>query len=118
MNSYTFIQPDLIKSNMFGDEQMIKTFIGMYLTHCRSDFDNLIAAVHRRDVPEIGSKAHHMKPTMSYIGARELHVQFQEVESAARNGTDVSIILSLFEHLERNFEVMMRELDHFYSTLS
>lgn len=103
---------------MLGDDQMIKTFVGMYLTHCRNDFANLSQAIDQQDIPEIGSKAHHMKPTMAYIGAKELHVQFQEIESEARRGTDYTIILPLFQALEKNFNVVMQELERFYSSLA
>ncbi|PVH26426.1 Hpt domain-containing protein [Sphingobacterium corticibacter] len=118
MSKYLYIQPDLIKNNMFGDDQMIKTFIGMYLTHCQTDFNNLSQAVEQQDLAEISSKAHHMKPTMAYIGAKELHVQFQVLETAARRGTDLALILPLFHDLKKQFNHVMMELDHFYSSLS
>ena len=117
MNSYIFIKPDMINANMFGDDQMVKTFIGMYLTHCVTDFSHLSEAIDQQDLIEISSKAHHLKPTMAYIGATELHVQFQELESAARGGGDLAAIVRRFQLLERNFQAMMLELKNFYSTL-
>ncbi|MCL7987893.1 Hpt domain-containing protein [Sphingobacterium sp. lm-10] len=118
MNSYTYIKPEMIKTNMLGDEQMIKTFIGMYLTHCQTDFSNLSQAIDQKDLAAIASKAHHIKPTMAYIGANDLHVQFHELESSARTGVKLAVIMPIFQTLKINFHAMMQELDHFYNTLA
>lgn len=117
MNSYIFIKPDMIKTNMLGDDHMVKTFIGMYLTHCLTDFSHLSQAIEQQNLAEISAKAHHLKPTMAYIGATELHTQFQKIESSARSGVELAIILHDFESLDLNFQAMMHELDTFYKTL-
>jgi hypothetical protein len=50
---------------------------------------------------------------MAYIGANELHLDFQELEDLARKQDDFDLIINKFNHLKQRFEALLSELSAF-----
>lgn len=117
MTSFRFIKPGVISASMLNNDDMIKTFVSMYLDQCNQDFRNLSQAIADHDLAEIASKAHHIKPTMEYIGATDVRMQFQDIENMAKDKREITEIQSNFKRLETDFNTLMEELRIFYSSL-
>lgn len=115
---YKIIKPSSLLESMMGNLDVVKQMISMYLNEGRQDFQDLKTAVDNEDYVEIKSKAHHIKPTMEYIGASEIRLQFQELESLATSKAPTTQIHTHFHNLEREFNAAMQELTDYASTLS
>ena len=118
MNSYTIINPAFIQSNMMNNTAVIKQMISMFLGQGMEDFRALKEMVENKDLSGIKSKAHHIKPTMEYIGASNLRLQFQELENLASTDTAYNDLKDHFTTMEKDFLEAMKELKHYASTLS
>lgn len=117
MIDYQFIKPTVIRANMLNNDDMVKTFVSMYLEQCNEDFGHLSKAVAEKNYEEISAKAHYIKPTIEYIGATEVREQFQHLEDITNNKQDFSEITHSFAQLQANFNSLMEELKAFRSSL-
>lgn len=115
--TYEIIQPQVIISSMMNDKEMIKQFVDMYLTQSPDDFQKLESSVAASDHANVRNHAHHIKPTMAYIGANSLHQGFQELENLARERSEFSDIQYKFEKIKQDFEKMLDELRLFAQNL-
>jgi len=118
MNTYNIIDADIIQSNMMNNTEVIKQMISMFLGQGKEDFKALQELVENKDFAGIKSKAHHIKPTMEYIGASSLRYQFQELENLVTSGAAYTDLKSHFTIMERDFNEAMEELEDYASTLS
>jgi len=118
INNYTIIKVDTIESTMTNNKEMIKQFISLYLTQSRVDFQAIKTAIDKKDHAEISSKAHHIKPTMEYIGASDLRIKFQELETLGKQKAEITVISEIFTKLEKTFEILLQELNSYYEHIN
>jgi len=114
---YKHINPDIIKQNMFNNEDMIKEFIALYRTQTPLDFKNLTVAIAQKDHQQISNAAHHIKPTMEYIGAPHLKEHLQILESSAKELKDFDQIEYEFNLLKTKFNEFFIELEHYEKSI-
>lgn len=115
MKNFKIINPDVIRESLMHNQSMIKQFIDLYLVQCPIDFQVLTNNLEKRIPKEIGSAAHHIKPTMAYIGAYELKENFQELEKLGNNNERLEDIIKKYEEIKPKFELMLEELKEFIS---
>ena len=96
---------------------IVKQFLALYQTQIPIDFEELRKAVEAADHEEIRSKAHHVKPTLGYIGASSLQEKFQELESAGKNKEDMASIILKFNTLTSEYELLMKEINQYVATI-
>lgn len=108
--SYQVINPSTIQANLSGDRAMISEFLDLYIEQVPVDLRELKEAVISGVHSEIARMAHHLKPTMSYVGAQALHEQLQQLEKAGKGGADISSIHLLFQDIEREITAMLQEI--------
>lgn len=118
MKNYTILNPDVIEANMMNNRDMIRQFISLYLTQTPLDFEALKIAVANSDHAEIANKAHHIKPTMEYVGASDLRKKFQELENYGKTKEDMEIIVHFFTKTEAFIQIFMQELKSYYDGIS
>ncbi|TDQ81281.1 Hpt domain-containing protein [Sphingobacterium yanglingense] len=111
--AYKIINPESINKSMMGNPKMVKQFIEMYIEQSPLDFQALILSVLNDDKNAIRDSAHHIKPTMEYIGASKLRSAFQELENMGRDGMGVEAIRIRFEEIRSDFDLMIAELKSF-----
>lgn len=114
---YKHIKPDIIKQSMFNNEDMIKEFIALYRIQTPIDFEKLTVATKAEDYQEIHNAAHHIKPTMEYIGAPHLKEQLQRIESLAKETADINQIQSEYTLLKIQFDELFKELEQYEKSL-
>lgn len=114
---YKHIKPDIIEQSMFNNDDMIKEFIALYRTQTPVDFEKLTRAVEQTDHQQIMSAAHHIKPTMEYIGASYLKDQLQLLETSAKEMTVIDHIQSQFNSLKILFDELFNELEQYEKSL-
>ncbi|MDR2284682.1 MAG: Hpt domain-containing protein [Sphingobacterium sp.] len=111
--AYKIINPESINKSMMGNPKMVKQFIEMYIEQSPLDFQVLAQSLTNNDKTAIGDSAHHIKPTMEYIGASKLRAAFQELENMGRDGIEMETIRIKFEEIKSDFDLMITELKSF-----
>lgn len=114
---YKHIKPEAIAENMFHNADMMREFVALYQTQTPIDFNKLLAAVENEDFKSISDAAHHIKPTMAYIGATHLKDALQEIELLAKENQDLSQIQAEVHVLTPQFEELYLELQQYYTHL-
>ena len=115
--AYTLIDPNIIQENLMGNNDLIRQFLQLYETQIPVDFAALEKAVASGLHAEISSKAHHIKPTMEYIGAGKIRKELQELETAAKNEIELTQVVAIFEQLKPQFTVLLTEIKQYLSLL-
>lgn len=115
---YKVINPDTIKASMLNNDDIIKQFIALYLQQTPIDFDNLKDAVNSNNMDGITQYAHHIKPTMEYIGATELRENLQFLEDLAKSKAPIEDIQKTFNIIYAKYETLLDELNVYLNTLS
>lgn len=110
---YKIIKPSIIQSSMMNNDAMIKEFVELYLRQCPIDFQSLTESIKAKDPYAIRSAAHHIKPTMEYIGATELRIDFQELENLGKEGLHFDQIETKYKDISVKFDLMLNELKDF-----
>jgi len=113
MKEFEIINPTIIRQSMMNNETMVKQFVDLYLSQCPIDFKALIDSIEQKDVQAISQAAHHIKPTMEYIGASDLRISFQELEKLGQRNAPFTELLSKFEEIKPRFSLMLEELTIF-----
>lgn len=104
------INIDVIYKSMMGNDEMVKQFVELYLSQTPIDFQALEDSVASGNPKAIADAAHHIKPTMEYIGASELRVLFQEIETLGKENASIELIRDKFNALKPQFNLMIEEL--------
>ncbi|WP_156307011.1 Hpt domain-containing protein [Sphingobacterium endophyticum] len=118
MNPYQIINSESIQENMMNNMEIIKQMIPMFLGQGVEDFNALEAAIETQNHDEIKSKAHHIKPTMQYLGATDLRLKFQKLEDDAAKNTPMQDLSLQFQAIKKDFELAMDELRDYQIKLS
>ncbi|GGH14076.1 hypothetical protein FAZ19_07805 [Sphingobacterium alkalisoli] len=114
---YQIIKPEIIQSAMMNNVEMIKQFLELYLLHTPLDFEKLTQAVSKKNKVDIAHYAHHIKPTMEYIGASEMRINFQELETLAKSDVLVEELEDTFTTIGKQFDLLMTELQSYLESL-
>lgn len=114
---YKLIKPSIIQENFANNRALISQFIGLYQTQIPIDLQALKAAVASETHMEIANTAHHIKPTMEYIGAHTLKEKLQQLEYAGKNGAEMAHINILFLDIEKEVTTLLQEIDDYQNGL-
>lgn len=108
--TFQIISLDIINKSMMGNSDLIKQLVDMYITQSPIDFETLREAIQTGDKVLIRERAHHIKPTMQYIGASNLQDEFQKIETLAKEDAPLAEIEELFNQINPSFQLMLLEL--------
>ncbi|QQT28349.1 Hpt domain-containing protein [Sphingobacterium spiritivorum] len=103
---------------MMDNSDIIREFITLYVAQTPLDEEALRTAIKNNNLNEIASKAHHIKPTMEYIGAFALKDRIVKIESLAKQNADIDLIKDEFTLLEKQLQDLYGELQHYLNSLS
>lgn len=108
--TFQIIDLDVINQSMMGNEDLIRQLLEMYIVQSPLDFEALEQAIQSGDKAIIRERAHHIKPTMQYIGAKTLMADFQSLETLAKENASNEEINSNFLNIKPKFATMIDEL--------
>ncbi|WP_270089684.1 Hpt domain-containing protein [Sphingobacterium sp. SYP-B4668] len=117
MNIYNLIDPSIIATTMMDNKDTIREFVSLYLSQTPIDISALKSAVALQNYEDIASRAHHIKPTMEYIGAFTLKNKIIEIESLAKNRQGMTDITERFISLEIQIKELYTELQQYLQSL-
>lgn len=94
----------------FGNREVIKEILELFLTQTPKDLEKLTESVLNQDWTQVKAMAHHIKPTLTYVGAESLREILQNIESMAMNFEDVNQIQHLIDQIQIRFETLYEDL--------
>lgn len=101
-----------------GDPAIIKEILVLFLDQTPSDVAKLGAHIANGDWPATHLIAHHIKPTLSYVGAERIRLEIQEIEQTAKQPEgDKQQISARFDALSSRFELLFAELKGYLDSL-
>jgi|SRR5690606_614495 len=118
MTLYRFIDPSIIQNNLMNNQELIVQFLTLYEEQIPVDLEALKDAVEAAAHLEIGNKAHHIKPTMEYIGAHTLREKLQQLEHAGKNGVEIDVIQTLFSEIQDEITALLQEISDYRRNLN
>lgn len=107
---YKLISPSVIQENLMDNKELILQFLSLYQEQIPVDLQALKQAITSEAHVEIAGKAHHIKPTMEYIGAQTLGEKLQQLENAGKNNSEISYIRTLFSDIENEIVTLLQEI--------
>lgn len=101
-----------------GDHTIIRDMIVLFLEQTPKDLNALAAHIADGNWPGTQSMAHHIKPTLGYVGAESMKQEIQHIEQLARLPEVPGKQLSdRFETLSGRFDTLIAELKVYLDSL-
>lgn len=100
-----------------GNYEIVKEIISLFLTQTPQDLKSLEDYLNSQNWDSAKSMAHHIKPTLFYVGAEDLRNQLQFIESHILDENERFDIVNSFPIIKNRFEVLFRELKDYMSQL-
>ncbi|PPK99225.1 Hpt domain-containing protein [Parapedobacter indicus] len=100
-----------------GNTQLIKEILQLFIKQTPPDMELLASHIHQEDWEKVYKQAHHIKPTLAYVGANGMRAELQEIESLAKNRQDLNQITAKFDALAPKLEILYGELNVYLQTI-
>lgn len=114
---YQLISPETIERSLTTNKDLIRQFIDLYLIQIPSQIAELEMAVAQYNPDAVRTLAHHIKPTLAYIGAPGLMLQLQDLEDMGAQHTDQAQVKQHFLAIKNNVTIVLAELEIYRATL-
>jgi HPt (histidine-containing phosphotransfer) domain-containing protein len=82
-----------------GNVEFVIDMIDIFLEQTPGYFEQLGTAIKQQDWKATGDVAHKIKPTLAFVGAENLRVKMQELESNARSQVNLHTIPENFQEI-------------------
>lgn len=101
-----------------GDPSIIRELLTMFVDKTPKDVSKLAEYVSKKEWPGTASMAHHIKPTLAYVGAEDMRLEMQWLEDATKR-TEIpeSEIVERFNLLKKRFAILVEELIAYLATI-
>ena len=119
MNNMEFEQADMayLMDLSNGNTQLIKEILTLFINQTPPDMELLSEYIRQADWEKAYKQAHHIKPTLAYVGANQLRQELQEIEDAARHRRHLDTIGDRFTAMLPRMDVLYRELAGYLETI-
>ncbi|MBK1439440.1 Hpt domain-containing protein [Parapedobacter sp. ISTM3] len=119
MNNMNFEQAnmDYLEDLSGGNTQLIKEILELFIKQTPPDIELLSSYIQQNDWEKVYRQAHHIKPTLAYVGANGMRQELQEIENLAKNRQGLDLIPEKFNALLPRLETLYQELKTYLETL-
>ncbi|MEC3881167.1 Hpt domain-containing protein [Parapedobacter sp. 10938] len=119
MNKMNFEQADLayLMDLSNGNTQLIREILDLFIKQTPSDMQLLTTYVEQEDWESAYKQAHHIKPTLAYVGANEMRQELQEIEDDAKHRQNVDGIAAKLATMLPKLDVLYGELRAYLKTI-
>jgi len=93
-----------------GSNEFMIEMIDLFLDQTPGYFENLEKFIIEEDWSKVADVAHKIKPTLAFMGANAAKESMGEIESNARNLTNIDTIGSTFKALHEFSKVLFNKL--------
>lgn len=73
--------------------------------------------IRQEDWEKAYKQAHHIKPTLAYVGANQLRQELQEIENSAKNRQNLDSLAIKFAKMSPRLEVLYGELNAYLAMI-
>jgi len=112
----TVINMEYLRSLSNGDETFERNMIKAFSTQMPQELDNLKAAIDEKNYQRIGSVAHNMKSTVSYLGLQQLTPLLEEIEAECEAKNGLTRIHENFALIDTTCQLAIKEAEELIST--
>lgn len=119
MNNMNFEQADLtyLMDLSNGNTQLIREILELFIKQTPADMDLLSIHIGQEDWEKAFKQAHHIKPTLAYVGANQLRKELQEIEDAAKHRQNLDSIATKLSTMLPRLDVLYGELNAYLKTI-
>lgn len=100
-----------------GNSILIKEIIELFLRQTPGDIELLGSYIQQREWEKVYKQAHHIKPTLAYVGANGMREELQHIETLAKNQQDLDSLPTKFTVLLPKLTILYAELRTYLTTL-
>jgi HPt (histidine-containing phosphotransfer) domain-containing protein len=101
---------DLFMENIMDDIVMAREIIEIFHRNAPRQLEDLKAAIDKKEIDDIINSSHSLKGASASVGGIALSDISARIEVEAKSGK-VDLIMKMMAELERNYELLMQELD-------
>jgi HPt (histidine-containing phosphotransfer) domain-containing protein len=100
-----------------GNNTIVVDIIQLFLQQTPGDFDTLTQHVESSNWEAAYKMAHHIKPTLAYVGANDMRDELNLVERTLKSGTELETILPRLGQVRVRLETLYAELKQYLEAL-
>lgn len=115
--NFKYANMDYLQDLAGGNMQLIKEIIQLFVQQTPPDMALLASYVDQEAWEQAYKQAHHIKPTLAYVGANEMRSELQEIETLAKNQQELNLVPTKLEALSQKLEILYEELKAYLQTL-
>jgi signal transduction histidine kinase/CheY-like chemotaxis protein len=105
------VDMDYLRALSKGDKEFEKNMMQLFTTQIPHELSELKIAISKRNYKKIGSIAHNMKSTVSYLGIHQLTPVLEQIEEDAHNKSGIARINDNFISVEATCQLAIREVN-------
>lgn len=100
-----------------GNITLIREILQLFLKQTPADIDLLSSYIRQHDWEKAYKQAHHIKPTLAYVGANAMRLELQEIESLAKNQEDLDSVPDRLNTMLPRLDTLYRELKTYLDSI-
>ncbi|MFC3199256.1 Hpt domain-containing protein [Parapedobacter deserti] len=108
---------DYLQDLSGGNTELIREILELFIRQTPPDMERLAAYIQQGDWEKVYKQAHHIKPTLAYVGANEMREELQKIETLAKNELELDTVYGKFCELLPRLETLYDELKAYLKTL-
>ncbi|HET9825165.1 MAG TPA: ATP-binding protein, partial [Chitinophagaceae bacterium] len=110
-NEVTVIDMEYLRSLSKGDKEFEKNMMKTFTEQIPRELDDLKKAIGARNFKKIGSIAHNMKSTISFLGIHQLTPLLEQIETDSHGKNGITRINENFVSVEATCQLAIREVN-------
>ncbi|WP_257670106.1 Hpt domain-containing protein [Parapedobacter tibetensis] len=108
---------DYLEDLSGGNTQLIREIIELFIKQTPHDIELLSSYIQQQEWEKAYKQAHHIKPTLAYVGANQMREELQEIERLARERQDLHLLSHKFAELAPRLDILYKELKAYLETI-
>ncbi len=101
-----------------GNSEFMRDFISMFLQHAPASLQEIQEGIRQNDWEKVRQAAHKLKPSLSYVGMKQIHGLTARIEDYAKTRTHLDQIPALADEITHACQQAFKELEKFLQSLS
>jgi len=115
--NFEYANMDYLEDLSGGNAQLIREILALFIKQTPPDIELLASYVRNEDWENAYKQAHHIKPTLAYVGANGMRAELQEIETLAKNRQNLNQIPVRVDALLPKLEILYGELKAYLQTI-
>ncbi len=100
-----------------GNEDFFKEFITLFMQNAPAGLDEIDEGIKNSDWEKVRQASHKLKPSLSYVGMKEMNLKAAKMEECAKTKTNLELIPALAAEIRKACEQAFIELEKEIQTI-